>query len=307
MAGGRVYGQFNSSQASGIGVVDLDTRRFEEIERFGTASAGTVWMAVELPWFVWTQANSSTNLADWTLYARNLETGKRIAVATAPKSADGSFLLGQPPLPVLRGGRVSWAQPLPKLGQTAQSEIHIFDLASLSDQTLVSGTLSSPVYAGPYLIWATRTPAGRYAFQAVGAEDLKPADLPARLKDPGTILYLAGSPTRLAWNAEGNLALTIWRFGTENLTEYNAPDIKHYFQFLQLAGDYVLWYGGITSTVMDLRTGNGFDVNGTVAGTSSAIAQSEPTQPASRGTFVSSRVSLLSLSDAPGISTCQKP
>ncbi|MDQ2912798.1 MAG: hypothetical protein M3T56_06025 [Chloroflexota bacterium] len=306
VTGEVVYGQFNSNSESGIGRIDLRNGEFERLVVFDPAASGVAWMAAEPPWLVWTLGNSTTNVADWSLLARNLDTGRTLTLATA-KAPDGTFLFGQQPLPAIREGRVSWAQPLPKRGPNPEAEIHVYDLAAARDTVLATGRVSSPVYAGGRLIWASRSADdAKFSFQAVGGVDLRPIQLPERLRDPGSVLYLAGSAESLAWNADGGHA-AIWAFDTSTYSVYQAPDLKHQFQFLQVAGPFLLWYGGITSSVLDLRTGKGFDVAGTLAASAEGIAASDIVRASgSRATgFAASRVGLAHLSEAPRISTCQ--
>jgi hypothetical protein len=42
------------------------------------------------------------------------------------------------------------------------------------------------------------------------------------------------------------------------VTEYGAKD--HYLQFPTLAGPYFVWFGADKNSVVDLRTGSGFDI-----------------------------------------------
>jgi hypothetical protein len=62
--------------------------------------------------------------------------------------------------------------------------------------TLDSGLVSSPVYAGPYLVWG-RVDGGVYRFKAVDS-GRRPVRLPEFLRCPRSIGYPAGSPHYLA-------------------------------------------------------------------------------------------------------------
>jgi len=63
-------------------------------------------------------------------------------------------------------------------------------------------------------------------------------------------------------------------------------DSRHPFQFLHLAGDFLFWYGGTTSSVLDLRSGAAIDIDGTVTGSADWIvtARTEATPQAQRMT-----------------------
>jgi hypothetical protein len=289
---------------SGIGALDLSTGRLSKISPYARGVSGMGWMSVDLPWIVWEQGNSQTDPSDWSVLAWDRDTGERVTVATS-RAPDGTNVFGQPPFPLVRGGVVTWAQPLPRRADYNEAEIRVFDLAKRTSTTLASGRVSSPVFAGPYMLWGTRTTDGKYAFSAVDADTLRAADLPARLRDPGPILYLAGSAKYLAWTSEDALAATVWTVGSGQYREYRAPDIRHLLQFPQLAGHYLMSYGGISSTVIDLDTGAGFDVAGSVAGSDDLIVKEESSRPgAGKGEIVASRLSSASLGTLPGIATC---
>ena len=302
LGGQMAFGQFDTGTESGIGSLDLGTGRFSRIVTWNAQTGGMGWMAVELPWVVWEQSNSQTNLSDWSLVAWNRDTGARSTIATS-RLADGSFLFGQPPLPAIRKGVVTWAQPLPKRGDVNESEIHIRDLASGRDVVVASGRVGAPVFAGGDLVWARRDPDGAYSFQATDATTLRAAELPDALREPGPILYVAGSAHLIAWSGDSSQSVRVLDLDTRQLVEYRAPDLSHSFQFLQLAGHYLLYYGGASSTVLDLGTGVGFDVAGSLAGSEERIVKEEPAGAiAQKGQVTSSRISGISLAAASTIS-----
>ena len=305
--GGQIaFGQFNTGSESGIGSIDLGTGRFSRIVTWNSQASGMGWMAVELPWLVWEQGNSQANLSDWSVIAWNRDTGARSTIATS-RLSDGSFVFGQPPLPTMRNGLVAWAQPLPKRGDANESDIHVRELATGHDVVVASGRVGAPVFAGQDLVWARRDFQDAYSFQAVDATTLRPAELPAALRDPGPILYVAGSAHYLAWSGDSSQSVRVVNLDAPQLLEFRAPDLNHAFQFLQLAGHYLLYYGGASSTVLDLATGIGFDVAGSLAGSDERIAKEEPSGPvAQKGQLTSSRISVIALASAPGLSSCAR-
>jgi hypothetical protein len=306
ISGQVAFGQFDTQSASGIGSLDLSNGRMTRIATWDTRVSGMGWMAVDLPWVVWEQGNSQANLSDWSVLAWNRDTGRTTTLATS-LLPDGSFLSGQPPLPAIRHGIAVWAQPLPKRSDYNEAEIHIRDLARGADSVAATGRVGAAVFAGRYLIWAQRDAGGSYSFQAVEAETLRPADLPARLRDPGPIVYVAGSAHYLAWSGDDSLGATIWTIDSGEFAHYQSPDLNHSFQFMQLADHYLLYYGGTSSTVLDLLTGNAFDVNGSLAGSDQMIVKEEPSAPATqKAQPVSSRISSASLSAVGAIAPCSR-
>ena len=112
VVGTTVYGQVNTADSSGIARLDLGTGRLEELVRFGADVSGTASIAVSPPWLAWTQGNSTRNLFDWTVYARNLDSGETLTLATS-RRPDGAFLPGQQPVLSLRASQLAWSQALP--------------------------------------------------------------------------------------------------------------------------------------------------------------------------------------------------
>lgn len=304
IAGGAAIGEFNSAAANGIGRLDFATGGLTTISRFPPGIGGMGAMAVDPPWVVWEELDSQTNLNDWSIRVWNLTSGAGWVLATS-RLSNGHYVPGQQPLPVVSNGFAAWAQPVPGPGGYNVAQVRVADLATGKVSTLDTGRVSSPVYAGHYLIWGKIDSAGRYLLRVVDAASFKPVVTPGPLRHPGALLYLAGSPEYLAWSSGDLNTLTVWPVGTARLLKFTQSDSGHPFEFLQLAGHFVLWYTGNGSSVLDLRTGNAFDVAGSVAGSADAIAIEEPVgPPPTKGAFVSSRVSTLATPAMPGIRQC---
>lgn len=285
-----VYGQFNTATTSGIARLDLESGRLEKLVNFAPGVSGTNSIAVSPPWLSWTLGNSKNSVFDWTVSAKNLDTGEVLTLAQS-RGPDGSLLPGQQPTLALRGTTLAWSQALPGPLTKYSSEIHLFDLGSRSEKILASGLVSAPVYTGNLLIWGERDGAGAYSFKTVDATTLAPLPLPTALRNPASIIYLSGSRDRLAWTVEGLQEANVWRVGSDERRVYKTPDIKHYFQFMQFAGDYLLWYSGVDSAVMDLDSGALVDVDGSLAAGDDLIVMQQPVGPHVKGEFVASRVS----------------
>jgi hypothetical protein len=188
-----------------------------------------------------------------------------------------------------------------------EAQLRVTDLATHRVRTIASGRISSPVYAGPYLIWGKISNTGAYSFQAVSADTLKPVVLPSSLGHPGSVSYLAGSPQYLAWSSQNYLSMTVWPIGSHRLYHITSQDTRRHFQFLQFAGHFVVWYGGTASEVLDLTTGKAFDLPGTLAGSPSRIVTAVPVSPpAAKGGTAPSRVSSIATPSAPSIRSCAK-
>ena len=117
-------------------------------------------------------------------------------------------------------------------------------------------------------------------------------------------------PDYLAWGSGELNTLTVWPVGTSRLLRFSQGDSGHPFQFLQLAGHFVLWYTEKGPSVLDLRTGKAFDVNGSVAASPGSVVVAEQSGPSpkggSQGPAAPARVATLLVSAMPGISGCAK-
>lgn len=312
LAGDAAFGQFNSASASGIGRLDLTSGRLTTLSTYRPGTSGLGGLAIDGPWVVWEQLDSQTNLADWSVHATNQQTGESRVLATS-RLDGGGFVAGQQPIPVLRNGMAAWAQPVPGSGGKVRAEVRLVELSTGRERTLDTGGLSSPVFAGPYLIWATIDGAGRYALKAVDATTWAPVLLPAPLRHPDSIGHLAGSAGYLTWSSEDSADLTVWQVNTDTYHRFTSHDGRHHFQFMQLAGHFVLWFGGTVSSILDVTTGAAFDIAGTTAGSPERIATSEPIGPSGatpssapdRGHVTASRVSSIATASAAGIPACR--
>lgn len=307
LSGDKAFGQFNSATGSGIAELDLATGTLTKVSAYAAGVSGFGGMAADLPWVVWEQLDSQTNLLDWRIYAWNETTGARTLLATSRQS-DGGYVNGQQPLPVLSHGVTAWAQPVPGASGQVRAQIRVLHLATGRESTVGSGRVSSPVYAGRYLVWGALSDRGAYSFHAVDATTLSPVTLPEQVRQPASIGFLAGSPQYLAWSSGDYTGLTVWRIGASGYGRFAASDRSHHFQYLQLAGRFVLWFSGAASSVLDLRTGDAFDVNGTVAASGERITIAQTAAAggaAAKGQFTASRVASIATRAAPPIAGCR--
>ncbi len=256
--GNLVFGQESQATSVGLWIAQLNfaTGQLSRIAPLPAGAAGVGAMAAALPWVVWQEGDSQYQQSDWSIHAWNQLSGQTETLATSQARA-GGFVTGQPPAPVVWSGLASWAQPT----TGGNYDLDLADLSRGSMRTLASGKLSSPVIAGPYLIWAEQSAAGETYFHAMYTSTLKPAPLPPALRGPQSVLYLAGSGRYLAWSNSTLNTLMVWRVGSAHYDAF-APTVPNFgspnFQFLQIAGPYVLWYGGYAPLAIDIRTGRGF-------------------------------------------------
>jgi hypothetical protein len=303
--GDSVFGFYRNATQQGIAQVSLDTGQLQTVDQLAPDAAGIIGMAYDPPWLAWAQGDAQENIDDWSVHARNLATGEHLDLATS-RLPDGSVVFGQLPLPVVGHGLIGWAQPLDKSsGTPVTADLRIYRLSTHQMTTLATGRLSSPVFAGPDLVWGQLDADGRTTLRAVDAESLQPASLPDVVARPGPALYLAGSADQLVWSAS-NSDLETWNFGAAGLKAYTyTADISHPFQFLSLVDHFLLWYTGHGSTLLDLDTGRGVDVDGMLAGAGRYVVASEPIgKPAAKNGLVGTTVTRLDVTSNSRIDDC---
>jgi hypothetical protein len=167
----------------------------------------------------------------WTVRGWNQSSRTSFPVATS-KLADGGYVAGQQPLPVIRNGVVAWTQPIPSTAGHVQGEVRLMDLSTGRQSTVASGRISSPVFAGPYLVWARIADDGPYSLEAIEAISRRQVTLPDRMRHPASVAYLAGSAQYLAWTSEERLELFVWQVNSARHLDLLMPDTRHHFQFL---------------------------------------------------------------------------
>jgi hypothetical protein len=129
-------------------------------------------------------------------------------------------------------------------------------------------------------------------------------------RQPG-VLVLAGSSRFLVWSTDFQHAVA-WRMHDGQLTTFAISDKRNPLQFLQVAGNFLIWFTGFPFAVLDLDTGGAFDtpvlggvVAGSIAGSRTTIVRSEPLSvPTSKGGIAGSAVSSLRTASAPSVPGC---
>jgi hypothetical protein len=246
-------------------------------------------MAVGGSWLTWVQGDSVYTDQAWTIHALDLATGEQRTLATS-ELPDGSLLFGELPQLAMRGGVVTWAQPTSTSGPIRTAQVEAYDLDAGRVSVLDRGRVSSPVFAGPLLVWGAIDPDGATVFRAINAVTHQPAQLPVQVRNQPGILYLAGSSQYLVWSTDLHTAVA-WNMDEGLLTTYAIPQTGDFVQFLSIAGNFMIWFPGSSWAVLDLRTGGAFDAatyaGGTLldqlAGSQVAIVRAQPQPGGGKG------------------------
>jgi hypothetical protein len=235
-------GTFGSG--STIASVDLLSGKVQVVGPM--ASNGFGWMTYADGWLVWPLVwSGGSSIQAWSTRTHEL---RQIATALPGTAAVGH-------------GYVVWTQPT----NDRSSDMRVYRLATGRITTVDSGILTSPVFAGNFLVWAKQAPGdSNPSFVFADAETLRPVAVPPELRAPRQIGNLAGSTERLVWT--GTPETSSPDSGTWFVDDLASGSIKtygarnHYFQFPQLAGRYLVWFGADKNSIVDLRSGNGFDI-----------------------------------------------
>jgi len=242
----------------GVGIVDLTTGRFTSVATFGANASGVGSLSVALPWVVWEQGDSATDLGRWSVWAWNHDTRKLTRLSTGLR-ADGSEIPGSVPAPLVVGGHAFFAQP--QTSNTPQSRMSDFrdvDLSTGHVRVVASGVLSSPILAGSWIIWASAAATGDTGFQlhALDSRTRQPVALPTALRSPGPVAAMVGNANAIGWTTTQLDALTIRDLtGNPEATVQTTLDAAHQLQFLQLQGTRLLWYSPSGYALADTATG----------------------------------------------------
>jgi hypothetical protein len=286
------YGDYQTSSRQGVASVDLHTGRLRELTVMSAQAAGVGWMSFSDPWLAWEQTESQYVLGDWTIQLLNLRTGQQRQLANS-HLADGSVLTGQLSFPVVANGYVAWSQPT----SHTSVDLRLYRLDTGESLALDSGRLSSPVVAARQLVWGNF---GRNQTQPslrmADAVNLRHLAVPGGIARPMPIGYLAGSSDYLVWSSGPNLMAE--RVSTGTVTAYR-------FQFLMLAGHFLVWFTGYANSILDLDSGHAVDLplpSGSAAG-GDVIVVTRPA-PGAKGAVTSTTVSWLRITPQSRFGAC---
>jgi hypothetical protein len=153
---------------------------------------------------------------------------------------------------------MAWSQPV----SSQSAELRVYELATGHLTILDSGDVGSPVFAGADLVWTKEdVGAADPHFVFADATTLQPVAAPTELRDPREIRFVAGAPDRLVWTGTSGSPNGTWfvdDLAARTLRTYTASG--HYAQFPQLAGPYLVWFAADKNSIVDLRSGAGFDL-----------------------------------------------
>ena len=237
---GLVLGEEFEASGTYVVVLDLATARISNIS--AADSQGVPWMSFAGGWLAWPQGGAG----GWSIQLWNAVTHERRQISTAGPSG-GS----------LGDGELAWIEAT---DQGTGRALHVYQLASEKTASLDSGVLGDPVFAGPDLVWTKVTPGAEQAtFVFADAATLAPVTVPAELASVRGISGLAGSAQRLAWSSSSlGHAWYVDDLAVGVVRTYSAPN--HDTQFPELADPYLAWRGTDRSSIVDLRSGIGFDI-----------------------------------------------
>ncbi len=250
------FGYFQSESQQGVAQLDLHTGQIRVLSVMSPRASGVVSMSYSNPWLAWVQGESQTDLGAWTVKLLNTRTGKEFPLAASQLA--GGNNTGQLSFPVVGPGYLAWSQP----ASAASTELRVYRFDTGKSVTIDSGRLSSPVIAGNKLVWGKSDGSGTQAtFRMADLSTLQPIQTPPALAKSREMQYLAGSPDYLVWT-EGTARLSVYQFRTGQISNYSfvADALNHPFQFPVVVSHYLIWFTGGANTVVDLQTGNGFDL-----------------------------------------------
>ncbi len=250
---GVVYGGAWTGSRSIIASVTLATGKMTAVAPMSASGFG--WMTYADGWLVWVEPG----VVDLQLW--NASTHEIRQVAAGPQLEGTSDLTGSHNDAVIGHGYMAWSQVV----SSTSAELRVYELATGRVTILDSGDVGSPVFAGADLVWTKRDAGAAHPrFVFADATTLQRVAAPAELSVPREIGFVAGSPERLVWT--GTPGYSSPDNGTWFADDLAAGTIRtytasgHYFQFPQLAGPYLVWFGADKNSIVDLRSGAGVDL-----------------------------------------------
>ena len=247
---GVVYGGAWTGSRTIIASVALSTGKMTAVAPMSASGFG--WMTYADGWLVWAEPG----VVDLQLW--NAGTHEIRQVATGPQLEGTVYLTGSRSNAVIGHGYMAWSQAV----SSTSAELRVYELATGHVTILDSGDVGSPAFAGADLVWTKRDAGAAHPrFVFADATTLQPVAPPAELRDPRDIGSVAGSPDRLVWTGtpgSGNGTWFVDDLAAATIRTYIASG--HYFQFPQLAGPYLVWFGADKNSIVDLRSGIGIDL-----------------------------------------------
>ncbi|WP_419997490.1 hypothetical protein [Streptomyces boninensis] len=207
-------------------------------------------------WLAYDLVRGRQAQSPWELVAWDAQSGKSKVVARADRDGEGQAVPGPFVQPVVRSGRVFWAQGI----GGGKSAVYAEDLGKGGKRTtLYKGVADVPFAAGGVLVWPQAQGKGGTDIHLAAAslDSLKPAELPppiARLRG----VRVAGSDGRTwAWvGGKQGTELRVWRPGwkTPATLVADASEAVNGMDQVQVSGDLVTWRSTEAAWALDLRS-----------------------------------------------------
>ena len=226
-----------------LGIVELDRAGHETlITSFLPGYDMVISGGFDGRWLIWAEANYHVQ-RQLTLRAWDSTTNQLLKLST------GAFEQVS-----VDHGKAAWIE-------TGDRRLHLFDLASGSDQRL-DAFASYATFSWPMLIWAQAT--GDLKLHAASAITGKLISLPAELSSVRDVHFVVGAPGKLAWSG-GQLVrdLWFWQPGLQPRVLFRASD---YADVWSIGSTLVGAVGSSADYLVDLRSGATTEVPNRVLG-----------------------------------------
>ncbi|MEV6107571.1 hypothetical protein AB0M28_23135 [Streptomyces sp. NPDC051940] len=202
-------------------------------------------------WLAYDLVKGTQLQSPWELWAWDRETGTERLVAQAATGADGQAVPGPLISPVIRAGRVFWAQGT----GGGKAAVYARDVAEEKPRRLYAGVVDTPFAAGGLLVWPQGDAQGRQVrLAAVAMDTLKPAELPGPVAALRDIRSAASDGRTWAWIAGEQPRLYVWQEGwpeplalVRDAGAVNADQVR-------VGGDLVTWRTTEAAYALDLRS-----------------------------------------------------
>lgn len=191
-------------------------------------------------WVVFSLNSTPNSFGDWRLYAYDVQGNTLLDIARVD-TVGGQAIPGPIVIPAVDRGLMAWTQSIP----SGETELHLHDLALGTDTKVSTHHPGAPVFSWPWLVWQEPTEGSTSpeTLKAYSLDSRRTTPLPKVLSGLGTLLFLSGAPGVLAWTAQDQRSVWVWKSGSSGPQQVFRAAEGDYAEFITLGTDLMTWNG----------------------------------------------------------------
>lgn len=195
--GGTAYVSAWTPGFSGVAALNLASGRLRPIQRFADPAADQADGASDGSWLAWEQTVSLQSLDDFTVYAWDAATGRRLRLGHSLAGPGGEPWPSPWHPPAVSGRYAAWAQGY---GPGGEVEIRLADLATGRVRVIRRGHTQPPFFDRNLVVWPESDRPGQpTSLRALNLATGRPAALPPVLRGVRGTDFVVTDGTRTAY------------------------------------------------------------------------------------------------------------